>query len=382
MQGSFWLKCAAAAILGLAATRATVARDVTPDEWWATRGPGPAAQSSSDDWWSAMDATLPPDVAVKKAAKARKRAPPPDTYPPPPSDWRPPPVPPPIPQWTGEFGGRYWFSLGSTELDLHGGDSFTPLVSRLTYTNIQAHSGEAFGRVEHLSGFFVKGFAGGGAITTGNLQDEDFPPFDPGGIYSSTNSDQRNGRLAYATIDTGWTWRGDTSKLGFFVGYNYFHELVNAFGCTQDAANPFICAPPVPASTLGITDEWNWNGIRLGFNGEWRFWGGFAFNLDFAWLPHVWLNGSDTHELRSFTAPESGSSSFSNVQLDALLRYQFINGLSLGVGVRYWKLNTNFGRIFDVGGVGLLQNISVNTERWGPLFQASYKFGELRPSRY
>jgi hypothetical protein len=218
MQGSFWLKCAAAAILGLAATRATVARDVTPDEWWATRGPGPAAQSSSDDWWSAMDATLPPDVAVKKAAKARKRAPPPDTYPPPPSDWRPPPVPPPIPQWTGEFGGRYWFSLGSTELDLHGGDSFTPLVSRLTYTNIQAHSGEAFGRVEHLSGFFVKGFAGGGAITTGNLQDEDFPPFDPGGIYSSTNSDQRNGRLAYATIDTGWTWRGDTSKLGFFVG--------------------------------------------------------------------------------------------------------------------------------------------------------------------
>jgi hypothetical protein len=366
-------------MLSLAAITSTVARDVTPDEWWETRGP--AIQS-------AMDASLPPDVAVKRAAKARKGTPPPDTWYPP-QDWRPPPPPPPIPQWTGEFGGRYWFSSGSSEFDLHAADSFTPLVSRLTYTNIQAHSGEAFGRVEHLSGFFVKGFAGGGAITTGNLQDEDFPPVilpSPIGPiatpYSSTNSDQRDGRLAYATIDTGWTWRGDTSKLGFFVGYNYFHQLVNAFGCTQDAANPFVCAPPVPASILVITDEYNWNAFRLGFNGQWRFWGGFAFELDFAWLPHVWLNGSDTHELRSFTAPEGGSSSLSSVQLDALLRYQFINGLSLGIGVRYWKLNTAFGETFNVGDVGLSQSISVSTERWGPLFQASYKFGELRPSRY
>ena len=49
-------------------------------------------------------------------------------------------------------------------------------LSRLTYTNLQAHSGEAFGRLEHLSGFFIKGFAGGGAITGGGMQDEDFPP--------------------------------------------------------------------------------------------------------------------------------------------------------------------------------------------------------------
>ena len=33
-------------------------------------------------------------------------------------------------------------------------------LSRLTYTNLQRDSGEAFGRLEHLSGFFIKGFAG------------------------------------------------------------------------------------------------------------------------------------------------------------------------------------------------------------------------------
>ena len=85
--------------------------------------------------------------------------------------------PPPIAQWESEIGGRYWYSGGRTEKDLFGFPGGPPIfLSRLTYTNLQAHSGEAFGRSEHLSGFFIKGFAGGGAITGGELQDEDFPP--------------------------------------------------------------------------------------------------------------------------------------------------------------------------------------------------------------
>ena len=39
--------------------------------------------------------------------------------------------------------------------------------------------------------------------------------------YSSTNSDQRDGRLAYATVDLGWTWRSEGIKLGFFAGYTF-----------------------------------------------------------------------------------------------------------------------------------------------------------------
>jgi Omptin family len=352
---------------------------------------------SPDAWWSALDASLPADVAVERATKAAGNQPPsrdtwpPDLWRPPPATWQPPPVPP-IPQWEAEFGGRYWFSSGRTQFDLYD-TTGTVALSRLTYTDLQAHSGEGFGRVEHLSGFFIKGYAGGGVITTGNLQDEDFPPVyiqTSNGLlatpYSSTNSEQRDGRLAYATIDAGWTWRGDTSKLGFFAGYNYFHQLVNGFGCIQTASNPYICNPTIPTSVLAITDEWNWNAVRLGFNGQWRFWGGFAFDLDFAWLPHAWLNASDTHWLRvpSFTVPEGGGSSFSSVQIDALLRYKFVNGLALGIGARYWKLDTGFAQAFfnesSLG--GLPQVISLHSERWGPFIQASYKFGELRPSRY
>jgi hypothetical protein len=172
--------------------------------------------------------------------------------------------------------------------------------------------------------------------------------------------------------------------LGFFAGYNYFHQRVNAFGCVQTASNPFICVPSLPPSVLGITEEYNWNAIRLGFNGQWRFWGGFVFDLDFAWLPHAWLDASDTHLLRSFTVPERGGNSFSSVQIDALLRYQFVNGLSMGIGLRYWKFDTAFAQAFfnDSSLGGLPQVISFHSEQWGPLFEGRYSFGELRPSRY
>jgi hypothetical protein len=51
-----------------------------------------------------------------------------------------------------------------TQLDLHGisgtiGSDF--LGSRVTYLNLDVHSGEGAARLEHLSGFFIKGLAGG-----------------------------------------------------------------------------------------------------------------------------------------------------------------------------------------------------------------------------
>jgi len=179
-------------------------------------------------------------------------------------------------------------------------------------------------------------------------------------------------------VDLGWTWRSEGIKLGFFGGYFYNFERVNAFGCTQAAANPFICVPPIPSSVLGITQDTTWNAVRIGFNGEWRFAGGWRAGLDLAWLPWSWLNANDTHWLRPFSAPEEGTS-FSNFQIEALLGYQFTNGISLAVGGRYWRINSSFGQSTIEG---LTQTISLNSERWGGFLQASYKFGELLPTRY
>jgi len=50
----------------------------------------------------------------------------------------------------------------------------TQLNSRLTYKSLTAHAGEVFGRAEHGTGLFLKGFAGGGVIPGGTLQDEQY----------------------------------------------------------------------------------------------------------------------------------------------------------------------------------------------------------------
>jgi hypothetical protein len=300
--------------------------------------------------------------------------------------WRPLLSPAPYAQWETEFGARYWFSSGRTQVDLFGATQSVGQLSRLSYSNLQAHSGEIFGRVEHQSGFFIKGFAGGGVITGGNLRDEDFTPFTV--PYSSTNSEQRDGRLAYGTVDLGWTWRSEGTKLGFFLGYFYSMERINAFGCTQTAAN-LACIPAIPTSVLGITQETSWHAARVGFNSEWRFGGGWRANAEIAWIPYAVLNASDTHWQRiptdfSGPTPELGGGAF-NVQLEAVLSYQFLNGISVGLGGRYWRIDTTGAQAhFEssaVGG-GVPQVLSVVTERWGGFLQASYKFGVLRPTRY
>jgi hypothetical protein len=304
--------------------------------------------------------------------------------------WIPVPefIPPPrsLPMWESEVGGRYWFASGKTQIDLYGFAPSTTQVSRLTYSQLHSHIGEIFGRVEHVTGVFVKGFVGLGNVNSGSLRDEDFPPVIV--PYSSTDSEQRDGRLSYATVDLGWDWRYPGLKLGVFVGYLYYFDRLNAYGCTQTASNPFICAPSIPNSVLGITQETTWNAVRLGVSGEWRFRSGLRLNAELAWLPYAVLTAKDFHWLRipsdfSGSIPERGSS-VGNVQIEVLLAYDFANSFSVGVGGRYWNIETGTGgataHFEQAAAFGAPQSLSVRTERWGGFLQASYKFGQLQPS--
>src|SRR5262249_18762404 len=114
--------------------------------------------------------------------------------------------------WQTEFGGRYWYSTGKTQLDLLG--PVQPfLLSRLTFSGLTGHSGELYGGADPSSGFFFKGNAGLGRIVSGNLQDEASPPLTSPS--SSTNSAQRSGTLPYLTADVGWNfWNSPTLKVG------------------------------------------------------------------------------------------------------------------------------------------------------------------------
>ena len=123
----------------------------------------------------------------------------------------------------------------------------------MTYDQTFGNSAEIFGRVDFLKGLFLKGNAGIGWMSGGNLQDEDFPPaIIP---YSSTNSNMRDGKLGYATVDFGYNFfGGSTYRVGGFVGYFHQYEKFNGYGCTQTATNPFVCFSAIPDSVRVLTE--------------------------------------------------------------------------------------------------------------------------------
>jgi opacity protein-like surface antigen len=82
--------------------------------------------------------------------------------------------------WEVDVGTRTWVGSGTYGapqplIGVVPALSSVPFdVSRLTFSNLNTLSGEVFGRVDHASGFFVKGYLGAGAIGSGKLNERTF----------------------------------------------------------------------------------------------------------------------------------------------------------------------------------------------------------------
>ncbi len=294
-------------------------------------------------------------------------------------------VPQPVSAWQADFAARYWFGEGKTGKSLYGVPSISDaMVSRLTYSGLIMNSGELYGRIASTNGWFLKGYVGLGAISNGSLQDEDFPTltFAP---YSSTTSEQYNGYLTYATLDVGHDLvRGGDFNLGAFAGYFIFKENVNAFGCTQNATNPDVCQPAVPTGVEVISQTNIWQSPRVGVDGSIMFGGRFKLSADAAWLPYVTLSGADSHWLRigsavgDFTGSIPDDGTGQGYQLEALLSYNVTQNASVGVGARYWHMQTNGYSHFEnhvVGEDAVAQPVDWKTDIYGVFVQGSLKFG-------
>ena len=293
-------------------------------------------------------------------------------------------IPRAAPAWQVDLAARYWFGIANTGKTLYAVPSVSSAaVSQLTYSDMMTNSGELFGRVGFSDGFFVKGFLGGGGVSFGHLQDQDFPPETV--PYSSTTSNQNNGYLRYASGDIGYdVVRGGDFRVGALAGYHYFNEEVNAFGCTQTAANASICQPSIPTSIESISQNNNWQSVRVGIDGSLLFAERFKLNAEAAYLPFVFLNGTDSHWLRIGTAvgdfsgpiPENGKGQ--GYQFELLLSYQVTEYASVGVGGRYWHMQANGNSNFQgnvVGEVAFPQPVDWKTDIVGVFVQGSLKFG-------
>jgi opacity protein-like surface antigen len=294
-----------------------------------------------------------------------------------------------------QVGTRYFWSTGTMLKSLKN-PSGAAVNSRLTYSGLDANSGEAFGRVEHNTGAFVKGVIGAGSMGSGSLKDEDFPPAIS--TYSATDSSQQDGSLKYATADIGWDalavadWQSwadrmlavQKARLGPFIGYSYYREIANAFGCTQTGGNPSACAPTaIPNSVLGITQENRWTALRLGIAGDASFLDRFNVGAEVAWLPLGSFDGTDSHWLRirtgsagDFNGPTADTGRVSGFQAELTVRYRVTDALSLGAGGRYWYFRSHGTEHFEqsVIGGGVPQPIDIRSDRYGAFAEASLNF--------
>lgn len=277
-----------------------------------------------------------------------------------------------------EFGTRVWYSTGTIGKTLYTGPaSSMEAVSRLTYTNLNALSGEAFGRIGVYGWGFFKGDVGLGRIGQGALQDEDFEPFMV--PYSSTTSAQSGGSLEYGSLDYGFdVLQQPTYRLGVIVGASYLNQTVNGYGCTQNATNTFICAVgDVAPGALAITENARWISLRLGLSGDVMVSNRFRLGVDAAWLPFSWFDALDTHWLRTDIGPTPEVGNGRNgVELEATASYRLTENFSLGAGVRYWRLTATPGaRFVDQAGNSLgTQPETFMTQRYGTFVQAAYSF--------
>jgi opacity protein-like surface antigen len=279
--------------------------------------------------------------------------------------------------WQFDAGTRVWFSsgkIGAPQPLLGFAPAPSQLISRLTYTDLNAYSGETFARADHASGIFIKGFVGAGGITRGNLIDEDFPGF--GGAYSNTVSPV-SGHLGYATIDLGYTFlKAPGAKLGAFVGYNYYTQHLNGFGCNQ-AAGDTTCVGLDPNFQVFAEDD-HFNSVRLGLASEFWLTDQFKFSAEAAYLPWTEFGGQDDHNFRELLFPESAATG-NGVMLESILSYALTRNWNIGAGGRYWAWNSHTGNEwFDALGLPPPTQPQLgrfNTERYGFFLQTDYHWG-------
>jgi outer membrane protease len=281
--------------------------------------------------------------------------------------------------WSFEGGGRYWYSWGKFQKDLPLAQfNDKSLVSRLTWKDT-ANAGEFFGRIDTPVNVFLKGYVGGGSISSGHINDEDWLP-PSGGAYSNTLSSASGSLPLYYTVDLGYDFlRGSWYKVGGFVGANHYSYKLSANGCTQIAdQSSGICttAFPVAASALVLTESDTWNSLRVGVSAETQLFDRWKLSGEVAYVPYTKFTGTDTHPLRDLVIPESGHGQ--GVQAEAFLNYYVTDAFSVGVGGRYWALWTSAGTdtfIFSGVSQGVTpRNDTFRAERVGVTFQGAYKF--------
>lgn len=276
--------------------------------------------------------------------------------------------------WESSVGARLFLSsgvVGAPQPLFNTSSVGNRLASRLIYSELDAVSEETFARFEHASGVFLKGYMGAGSITSGQLNDEDFPAL---AAYSNTLSNAL-GNLSYATVDLGYSFlKTPLAKTGVFIGYNYNAQNIKVYNCQQLAGDLVCESSNELAGFLGISEDDHFHSFRVGLSSQAFLSNQLILNSEVAYIPVTSFEGLDSHNARQLLGPEKASSG-DGAMLEASLDYQLNPSWTVGLGGRYWMWNTHNGSLlFDFLGDSeeIAEPAHFNTTRYGGFLQLSY----------
>ena len=168
-----------------------------------------------------------------------------------------------------QFGTRAWYSSGKFQWNIGSGPPIfgNSDISRLTYNGLNAFAGEYFQRIDSPYNIFLKGNIGLGSIYTGHQNDEfgyssaghpgSTPTLCPTASKPASSDTPRSisATMSCAVPDT---------VFGPFVGYNYFTERWDTYGCVQIANPASDCVGNFaqPTTVLIGTRNSTWNSLR------------------------------------------------------------------------------------------------------------------------
>lgn len=280
--------------------------------------------------------------------------------------------------WQFDFGSRYLLSHNSYTNTLYG-DIALPPLSRLSYENETGNAAEVFWQLTHQSGLFIKGYVGGGSIANGQMYDEDFPPLTT--PYSETYQRQKNGMFDYLSSDFGYTlFYNRTWQLGVFLGYHYWTEQLNTFGCIQTASNTDICgvvpdfSVSVPDSANTLNNNANWSSLRIGTTTTAWLNSHLKLTTDLAYI-RSHIAAQDFHNMRPQIRGLNETGTGNGFQIEGLVHWMVNANWSLGAGARWWHIVTDgLAHFEETASGGQPQPLHMVQDSYGLLLQTNYQF--------
>ncbi|MBG6147482.1 MAG: hypothetical protein RIE06_24430 [Roseibium album] len=234
------------------------------------------------------------------------------------------------PTLRGSIGLRYWYSQNNSELDT--GD-----LNWNTVDGVSSHTAEIVGELEDLTtSTFVRGYVGLGRNFGGE-----------GDFYTNPSGDLEESALGYVVVDGGWrfaSFANEMVRLKGFVGYHYLNDSIDA----EDGRTV-------------IEQTRQWHAIRVGLTAEGDISERVSWSFDVAAVP--W----------SHTRVETWESQWTHgVETDLMLNLDLTRNWQVGVGGRYWWLQSNFDRRWVSDGSKAV--FEQNYQRYGLLLESRYLF--------